>query len=328
MQKNLGRRLGVLASTLAVILACAAHNTPSEHAAPPFASGTNGPKFARQGPTSGGPGRSLALPLNRYRLTPTQRRLVSHAESRLVQQCMMRYGFHIPLYTPELTLEQERNLDSRRYGLTDPALAAAHGYHLGSVDPRARTRHPENSATPASTNFMQALRGRSALLADASRREGINGVAVQAGGCSGESRHWLGFDRAVDAGNRLVASLNYQGWIHSRRQAEVQAVFSKWSSCMKGRGYQYSDPIDAGNDPHFSGSAETSAERRVAQADVACKQSTNLPEVWYQAERTEQVRLVQAHATTLLQHRKRILHQVSLATQVEADAHQGLPGLG
>jgi hypothetical protein len=97
----------------------------------------------------------------------------------------------------------------------------------------------------------------------------------------------------------LVEQINDQSFADSMKTPAVQAVFRSWSSCMQAKGFHYATPMDAVNDKAFGGATATPAELQTAQADVACKQQTNVVGVWFAAEADRQHALMAPHAGEL-----------------------------
>jgi hypothetical protein len=61
----------------------------------------------------------------------------------------------------------------------------------------------------------------------------------------------------------------------------VLAAFGQWSRCMEARGYRYPAPAAAGAEFDVDSPRIPPAEIAAAEADVACKQQTNLIDVWH-----------------------------------------------
>lgn len=110
------------------------------------------------------------------------------------------------------------------------------------------------------------------------------GETVPEEGCLAKSVHELSekydYPAGVDAASR-IASQSYQ---ESLQSARVKVAFREWSGCMKKRGFSYASPIKAMGSPSFSSGQVTGVEKRTAEADVACKQQTNLLESWFGVE--------------------------------------------
>ncbi|MER8091293.1 hypothetical protein ABTZ57_41270 [Streptomyces sp. NPDC094048] len=68
---------------------------------------------------------------------------------------------------------------------------------------------------------------------------------------------------------------------------------------MKSSGFSYATPLDAMADHRFLGPAVSTLEKRTAVADVTCKESVQLPQVWLSVESEKQRPLIQQHGKTL-----------------------------
>ena len=213
----------------------------------------------------------LRLPLDPYQLTPPQFESVMRGYRALLAQCMRRYG----LTSPEPTTGQlsPRTLNERRYGVSDPALAAVAGYRLSAAG---------NGARPSTSISGQDDTNRLAVLTGDGQRL-VNGQQVPVGGCSGEAKRTLAGGLPVPADQALAQRLSNDSFVESQREPAVTAVFAAWSSCMLARGYRYPTPQRAAADARFGGEL-TTAEIDTATADIACKRQTNLVGVWFDTE--------------------------------------------
>jgi hypothetical protein len=62
----------------------------------------------------------------------------------------------------------------------------------------------------------------------------------------------------------------------SNSDSRVVAAFARWAKCVAQSGYDYSTPMEANDDPKWSGDKTSAEEIAVAVADVNCKKTTNL----------------------------------------------------
>jgi hypothetical protein len=76
----------------------------------------------------------------------------------------------------------------------------------------------------------------------------------------------------------------------------VVAAFKQWSSCMRGKGYPYQTPRDAGAEFDVNTETVPPAEIAAAEADVACKQRTHLVDIWRGYEVDFQTTRIKAEA--------------------------------
>ncbi|MFJ7217772.1 hypothetical protein [Amycolatopsis sp. NPDC098790] len=208
----------------------------------------------------------LRLPLDDYLLAPAELRELSAARGLLIRRCMTAAGVDYPARA-DAAPKGPRTWNERRYGLTDPDLAAVAGYGLGDREPVADKPPPALDAA-----------AKAAL-------DGPRGCAARAG--EEQRRGDPGLDR--DLPRRLAA----QSFAGSRRAPEVVDVFRKWSECMRVNGFGYDDPLAPPADRRFAGPGEPAAgEIATAGADLECKRRTNLVGVWFTAEAAIQNGLV------------------------------------
>ncbi|NED86885.1 hypothetical protein G3I76_43195, partial [Streptomyces sp. SID11233] len=80
----------------------------------------------------------------------------------------------------------------------------------------------------------------------------VGGKKVPRGGCVGEAARKLGGGAPQSYGEAPVATkINTDSWARSYNDKRVRAAFAKWSGCMKKQGYDYADPMKAGDDPRW-----------------------------------------------------------------------------
>ena len=207
----------------------------------------------------------LRLPLDDYLFSPAELRELSAARVLLIRRCMTAAGLDYPSRADSAPMGP-RTWNERRYGITDPDLAAVDGYGLGDREPVARPA-PRLDAEH-----------RAAL-------DGPRGCAVRAG--EEQRRGDPELDR--DLPRRLTA----ESFARSRRDPAVVAAVGEWSECMRTNGLRYPDPLAPPADRRFAGPGEPAdVEITTATADVECKRATNLVGVWFTAESAIQAGLV------------------------------------
>lgn len=239
--------------------------------------------------------KSLVLPIEPYLVTNRQMSVILRARQKLVVPCMRRFGFAWPDPEPDpgdsggmpTGMKNAANMD-RRYGITDPALAARYGYHF-APDARQRTTK-ESSAAQPDADALAVLTGRADDGTPVPSR--YHGLAVPEGGCQGQATARL--TGGGPLGNDPLANeINIVSYQKSRANPRVRAVFRAWSACMRKRGYSYAAPTDApGKDPRFTGPTPSRQERALAGADVACKRQTNVIGVWFTVDTAYQRRMM------------------------------------
>ncbi|MBQ0848582.1 hypothetical protein J8N05_10200 [Streptomyces sp. BH-SS-21] len=274
---------------------CSAGDTPDDPKSP-------GPGPATAGADAlGFTPRRLDLPVYDYQLSPAEHAEVATAKNLLVTSCMKRYGFSWSAPAPTVPRQD------RRYGVIDRQAALRHGYHLLPTDSSALGA---SGAAPASQEEADALSGGQLLDSDTGRSQlaagyrepvkRVRGKAVPPGGCAQEAeRELLGRDDLKSAAG-VVSRINTGSFSESMTTGAVKKVFAAWSSCMDGAGYDFADPLKSIGSADLSTPTASAAEKKLAAADVTCKESVDLVAVWSRAETAVQKRMIreEAAATT------------------------------
>ncbi|MET9365229.1 hypothetical protein ABZX93_30555 [Streptomyces sp. NPDC006632] len=266
---------------------------------------------AAQGAAGEKAGSAFELPLTDYRPTGAEYTRINQARSELARQCMEGLGFKKFQPAPVQSLGPGANgvdamedLDDLRYGTHDAEQAGTYGYKPEFVVKRTNGFVAPPAAPKRSPEEWLALTGTKEERSDAVQN-GLtapklqNGTTVPYGGCLNEGLKKVTDGKPVIAD--LVTRLDGQSYKASLEDSGVKKVFAAWSSCMKGKGYSYSDPMKANDDPKFAQSSITEAEKATATADVACKSNVDLIGVWNSAEVKIQTRLIQEHRQELAQ---------------------------
>ncbi|MEV6810388.1 hypothetical protein [Streptomyces sp. NPDC051129] len=207
---------------------------------------------------------------------------------------MRVYRFDFPL--PSTSLEKTNLLDGgvygnkRRYGVTDPAMAATYGYHLaGTIDQRTHGR-----ARAAGGPAHRDLRYLTALNGPGQGSDGqatVKGRKVPPGGCTAQASERL-IEKGSATGSfsygQLAADIKADSFRRSLREPAVKAAVRAWAACMSKAGYTVASPVtDA---PYFDLDEPAVSRKEIAMArtDVGCKKRTRLVRVWSQAEARDQ----------------------------------------
>ncbi|HEU5111412.1 MAG TPA: hypothetical protein VFT95_22960 [Micromonosporaceae bacterium] len=233
----------------------------------------------------------LRLPIDDYLLSPVDLRQLAAARVVLVRQCMNAAGLDLP--PPAESRETgPRTWNERRYGITDPDLAAVDGFGLGDRDPAAQ--QPKPAPKP-----------------DAAQRAALDGP----GGCVARADRDQRRDSPPGADRDLPRRLSAESFDRSGREPTVRAAVSAWSECMRANGLNYDDPLAPLADARFAG-APTEAEITAATADVECKRRTNLVGVWFTAESAIQRDLTSANREALQRVRQANEAELRVSRQV------------
>lgn len=287
-------RLLVLAATgavLALTAACGADSTADNGAGSRQGLKTVAMQLPDAKVRAGWPKRDVAsglaqgmrLPLEKYMLGYPDVVDVENAKDVVKTTCMKRLGFS---FTPKLMGTQpavsynEMNME-RRYGITDPAKAAAHGFAVA-----------QDTDGPSQADQEAEL----AREDQESSAEGWDKAMNET--CIPEANQKVGVLFAEDP----VGDLAGQSLEATRSQPVVQRALSSWSSCMAGRGHQVKSLNDAEGrfaQPSRTGVRPEKAEVSLATDDVACKSTTGLVSTWYTAETAYQNKLITSHKQQL-----------------------------
>ncbi|HQR79960.1 MAG TPA: hypothetical protein PLT68_07060 [Actinomycetota bacterium] len=235
-------------------------------------------------------------PLDAYLLTEDQMRQWGAASASLIADCMRRSGFTYSTDAVEFPVATS----GRLFGITSLEEAQARGYHPDLRQPDFPEPNPDSDTAA----YQHALGGR-------------DPNAGTPGGCEGEALAALG---SPSAANQLASGLKHDAWDRSRADDRTQAALRKWSDCMQEAGYNYTDPIAAGNDPAFSGKTATRAEIAVAVRDVQCKERVGLVDTWNSAFIESQQELIEQNQLALDEARAQQEQIMEHAAQVLADA--------
>lgn len=227
------------------------------------------------------------LPAQQYLVPYADAAAQKAAQLKSVQTCMARYGltYEPPVkpgdYPPPTN--DSANLE-RRYGLADRAAAEQWGYALPD-DPGEPPQWEPGSAV------LDALYGKNDKGEEV---PSVNGQDLPKGGCNAEANASVGqYDESV------AAEIGGESFTQSMNDPDVQNAFTSWSSCMKDKGYDYKTPFDITRGPKEDGWATSPETKKIAVAEVDCKQSTGLTDVWFNTESRIQRQLVAARQPQL-----------------------------
>lgn len=240
-------------------------------------------------------GTTIELPLDAY--TPEEG-LLGKANDLLLQDCVRRYGFSMGSVPPA----RPRPKNERRYGIMDANLASRRGY---SPPPETAAQDQKRQLAVPNPPPIEILYGRAKTL----RREPIREFAGQplpSGGCVGEARTKLSAGAPAGADFKLGMKLSTEAHGQAERDGRVIKAWAMWSSCMAKSGYRYKTPWHANNDPQWEGDAASLREIRTAQADISCRNSTNMVGVWVAVESAYQRRLIEKNGLALAETKKLI----------------------
>lgn len=235
-------------------------------------------------------------------MTAQQHRTLDAAVTKLVNRCLNRFGF--TRYVED-SAASAPPLMTRRYGVTDPVIAAQYGYHPAPSEGVGAVAKPSGGAAAFSDAQRLVLYGpMDAKGQPATGTQAYNGQSVPAGGCYGEANRTVkgdAFEQSDPAG--LVAQIAAASAKQSESDARIVALFKKWSTCMAGKGFTYAtpyEPLDGGSlKQSVTAATPSQNEIRTAVADVACKQANNVVGTWFAVESAYQNVMIQKNQESL-----------------------------
>ncbi|MEU3404926.1 hypothetical protein ABZ766_13395 [Streptomyces sp. NPDC006670] len=198
------------------------------------------------------------LPLEAYTPAVADMKKVGAARDVLIDACMAAAGY--PDWTPAPDLPQIDGVSpmDSRYGIHKAELASRRGYHPDEALQKEYDAAVSVGAVDSSGADQKVL---------VKCAGDVDGKAPQLKKSAAASQ--------VDA----------DSFRQSLKDPAVLEVFSRWSSCMKAKGFNYATPKDAREDPRFiDKNVVTDLEKKTAVADVACRKEHGLEKVWFDAE--------------------------------------------
>ncbi|MGI5373766.1 hypothetical protein ACQEV2_05820 [Streptomyces sp. CA-251387] len=254
----------------------------------------------------GAPARMVAemtLPLEAYQLTPADYERSQQALWKLTTSCMKDIGFTSFEFLPSTgTADQIEAHEDVRYGTYNQQDAERNGYRpdFGKGARGAVIGGEEPKFTAEEEAALDGVSPQRTAEEPKKVRTTKSGEAIPEGGCYGQALDKLtGGQSDLYLDDTLAEELNGQSYEQSLKDQKVTTVFARWSACMAAKGFTYKSPIDANNDPSFTGDTAGAAEKKVAVADTACKNSTDLVSVWHDAEAAIQRTLISEHGPEL-----------------------------
>ncbi|MDT0489591.1 hypothetical protein RM717_03615 [Streptomyces griseus] len=262
---------------------------------------------------TGGLARGLTLPLAEYETGPVDTYVWQVAVQEQWRSCMARYGIEDfgPPPTSEVSAIAQVNLAmGRRYGLSDAEQARKYGYHLPDDLPEPAHWEPEPGLESS------LFTGSGPEVENGTHR----GKALPQGGCRGEAQRKFPTPRTPEA-QELALTVFEQ----SRKDARVVAAVDKWSLCMKGKGFDRNHPIEDLGAFGIQVSSPTASDEEIAQAvaDVECKKSTRLIDIWSTQESGLQEKAIKASASALTNEKNLKDSTIAKARQAYEKAAQG-----
>jgi len=250
----------------------------------------------------------ISLPLDAYVQDFAERQTILKAEYALTKECVEQFGFQFDAPAWDKSPAEMPNggqpAHYRLYGLLDEEHAMQMGYHSYGEFPAREAAYAAEERPDDYYNVVAAKFGGGTY----------NGIPIPDGGCVGAAR------REVEGATDLSAPLQlaFDAWTAANRDSRVAAGFAKWSKCMADSGYHYSTPMEANNDPKWSGDKASAEEIAVAVADVNCKKTTNLVGIRMAVDAAYQRRAISEHGEELHAVQAALVQQAATASSILA----------
>ncbi|MFD8264713.1 hypothetical protein ACGF14_08810 [Streptomyces althioticus] len=264
MMKSLSVRIGISL----IFLACTSCSTGEDASEQRKGDAAKPPAISLEGGVELPP-----LPIGAYGIGEEEGYVLDQARVAVVNRCLARSPVDFRLPSPPKVDESGY---SRRYGVIDAHVAATYGYH-DARDESAASVPPEPNAKEKKLLFGQDGRG----------------------GCMREANLALGSDTVPSRGVDIARTIDVTSFQESQKLPEITEVFSEWSSCMSRRGWDYPSPMAAAGGDWFVSASPSPQEKRVAQADAACKDEVDLVDRWHRAESKLQQRMIRDNTEEL-----------------------------
>lgn len=234
---------------------------------------------------------AIVLPLDRYFAKPQDEVLVDRAFTILVRDCVSQFGLEWVRDLSDDLPQVPTRTNARRYGIRSAEDAAANGYSRPAGAARVSWRRVIATAPPAPHPSPRS--DVEAIFSGAIRE--YNGRPVPEGGCFADSQRRLDEGAPAFNGYGLVEGLHAESSNRAEKDSRVQAVWSLWSGCMANKGFDYTTPWEANDDPQWGSAANKTREIATATADVACREQTNLVGIWHAVDVAYQHQLIEEH---------------------------------
>jgi len=252
--------------------------------------------------------RDISLPLDAYVQDFAERQTVLRAEYALTKSCVEQFGFQFaaPAWdkSPAAVPNAGQPAHYRLYGLLDEDHAKQMGYHSYGENPASEAAYADKELPRDYYNVVAAKFGGGVF----------NGKTIPDGGCLGAAQREV--EGATDLS--MPVQLAFDAWTAAKSDSRVVAGFAKWNMCMAGSGYHYSTPMEANNDPKWSGEKASADEIAVAVADVNCKKTTNLVGIRMAVDAAYQREAISQHGVELNAIKAGLVRQAATASAILA----------
>lgn len=236
----------------------------------------------------------IVLPLDQFEDDSADSKLYLQAIHILAARCADRFGVKSTNHSTSDLAPGGPN--QSRYGIVDSAVAARFGYHSHDQAGAAARDNAKNSPdawnpSPKEVVVMRGTKADGGPLARDEVPKDTNGEPLPEGGCLSWANRELTGGKQIDFD--LINRWGAEAGKAAESDSRVRAAKDAWSGCMKTRGYDYKSPWDP-NDAFASGPTTSAKEIATAEADVKCRQETNLVGIWMAVDAANQNRVISA----------------------------------
>jgi hypothetical protein len=257
----------------------------------------------------------ISRPIDPYLPTAAQVKELYQAIDSATARCIKTYGLPpIPTTSDDLDdVALQNRARNQLYGFFNPDVTATKGYDVTTT-----ISGPPVQPTEAEIAVLSGHSTTGAVVAT------YHGKSIPAGGC-----HRVGMDAM--GGNPpspgSVISLPDGGPPVPIGDPRVLSVDTRWSTCMKAKGYSYANPADAYTDAKWHpASADQPGpnttlmreELATATADLTCKQKTDLMGVSIAVQSAYDKQYIASHDNALDAFKKQLDDRVNKAAQIIA----------
>ena len=264
----------------------------------------------------------LTRPIYAYMPTVANIHTLQDAANLINDQCMK--SFNLPSIPTRLIGVDEAALASLRshtnlYGFFDPSVASTKGYDMIHLPRSLPAETSQSEASVRNSRLVEIGRDPSGKTVSS-----FGGRAVPPGGCKAKAAEETGGDMP----SLTPEDLPDGGPTIPYGDPRIVAANGAWSECMKAKGYHFSDPFEAAvaveNSLRAANSTSpipgppSAGEISQAEADIACKASTNLVGIDFAVQVAYDERYIDSHASVLAQYRTKLDDRIRKAAQIIA----------
>lgn len=335
MQPDLGWHLSLprtthttaVAAVLLMLGACGSSDAPKkaseEPSSIPLSRVSDAPATAQNGAMSIPKGlQPKATPIEAYLETPQQEATLDYAQQVMAARCMLKQGFKIKVARyDELAAwyaQDAAYTRSRWFGLTDAKAASVYGYGDPGMLPQP---------TVDNTDVLSDPEAAAAWDGDSANMQTQLGGDPDKSGCDrGSEMRLLGKSGLALTESSTAEQIRNDASAKAQASSEYAAVFNEFGACLRNAGYDVPDPqrpfaskqmqkINSGIDRQ-AGSPAPSAEVKLAETDIQCKEKVNMIRRLEGIITQEQRQLIETDALALDEEQKQLNQALKRAAAV------------